>query len=805
MNETITININDTEIRNIRDAVDDLRRALESMNSMLSESSGAWESFESSASLAVGVLGLLVTQGLNLNNIPDNIKHIATSLGGLAAKKGGIGLLGKALLGLPIIGVSVLLGGLATALFSSRDAAGEAEDAFEDLREELEANREAHERNISAIRRRNSLLQTSISMTRDLSGATNRSAGETGALQILMNLLNGETGDFRISVNRLTGALDENSIQALDNMASYYNISTAIETSEENMRRFIELHHDHEVASTAVANLDDAYQSARQALEEAGDEKDRLAEITRYIIGEYDELGEECRSLIDAHVEAIGVYVAARGAYEELAQEVGEYRFAMEKASGEMVYLEDQITESMIIMAQAVEDGTWRQVVSWDQLTGAQQGSIEDLVGLYDFLRAGSVNALTRMGEEATVPIGEMIRNLDHNYDAANAWGENLVDIYERTGEYATEGFMAFVEEMAMNNPAQLAVLANASDDELRRLAAAYERNCDQIRGVMSTVIGDEFDDVIDLFDRFGPRAQTSLRETVAAADFANPGGMMSREVARGILEASGEIDNAMNTLASNLETSADNILAGFTGRINSSAPETEATASKFANTFINSFQKEIEERSPSRVFERSGENIIAGLVRGIRENQDRSTNTLERVATAMQRVYNRSERDYQNIGRDIINGLNQGILNREGTVMNTVSRIANNITREMQRALQINSPSRVMRESIGRFIPEGVAAGIDKYAGAAIDSVYKLGNDLINVNIPSVESMIGMGPSMRYAGAGGNSYDNRTINNSHSNAGLFEGANIHWHNKEDIRQTMKEIAWTVYTEEGVL
>ena len=71
-----------------------------------------------------------------------------------------------------------------------------------------------------------------------------------------------------------------------------------------------------------------------------------------------------------------------------------------------------------------------------------------------------------------------------------------------------------------------------------------------------------------------------------------------------------------------------------------------------------------------------------------------------------MKRVYNTANRTYQNIGQDLMNGLNQGLLSREAHLMATARRIANNMQTTMQRALQINSPSRVMREKIGRFIP---------------------------------------------------------------------------------------------------
>src|SRR5690606_252691 len=58
---------------------------------------------------------------------------------------------------------------------------------------------------------------------------------------------------------------------------------------------------------------------------------------------------------------------------------------------------------------------------------------------------------------------------------------------------------------------------------------------------------------------------------------------------------------------------------------------------------------------------------------------------------------------------------------------LSTARTIANQVTRTMQSALRIQSPSRVMRDKVGKWIPEGIAKGIEDNIG----SVYKALNKL--------------------------------------------------------------------------
>lgn len=77
--------------------------------------------------------------------------------------------------------------------------------------------------------------------------------------------------------------------------------------------------------------------------------------------------------------------------------------------------------------------------------------------------------------------------------------------------------------------------------------------------------------------------------------------------------------------------------------------------------------------------------------------------------------------------GKNIISGLISGIGAMAGALWNKVTGIASGITSKIKGALGIHSPSRVMAKQVGKYIPAGIAVGIDRNSGpitSALNSV---------------------------------------------------------------------------------
>ncbi|MFG3438324.1 hypothetical protein ACGF0J_13865 [Nonomuraea sp. NPDC047897] len=77
-------------------------------------------------------------------------------------------------------------------------------------------------------------------------------------------------------------------------------------------------------------------------------------------------------------------------------------------------------------------------------------------------------------------------------------------------------------------------------------------------------------------------------------------------------------------------------------------------------------------------------------------------------------------------IGRDIVNGIWQGIQSMASTFYNQVSGFFSNIVKNVKNSLGIKSPSKVFA-TIGRFMMQGLAVGVDKTAGLVVSSLKRV------------------------------------------------------------------------------
>src|SRR5690606_14405562 len=84
-------------------------------------------------------------------------------------------------------------------------------------------------------------------------------------------------------------------------------------------------------------------------------------------------------------------------------------------------------------------------------------------------------------------------------------------------------------------------------------------------------------------------------------------------------------------------------------------------------------------------------------------------------------------------LGKETINGIISGLKSMKGPLASTAKSLAKSIEKEMKKALKIKSPSRIMRDKIGKMIPAGIGVGINKYQDAALKSMRLLASKLVN------------------------------------------------------------------------
>lgn len=188
----------------------------------------------------------------------------------------------------------------------------------------------------------------------------------------------------------------------------------------------------------------------------------------------------------------------------------------------------------------------------------------------------------------------------------------------------------------------------------------------------------------------------------------------------------------------------------------------------ELGTAFINAFMDFFGIHSPSKLMQEKAKFLVDGIVEGIKNMPAAMWNVLKKAydkvvkwASEMavkgkegaKKLFDNVVDGVKNlpdklfsIGSNIVSGLWNGISGAAGWLADKVKGFATGILDNMKSSLGINSPSRVMRDMVGKFIPAGIAVGIDQNAKAAVNSMKNLAAQLIptmdglktGVNVPT-------------------------------------------------------------------
>lgn len=90
---------------------------------------------------------------------------------------------------------------------------------------------------------------------------------------------------------------------------------------------------------------------------------------------------------------------------------------------------------------------------------------------------------------------------------------------------------------------------------------------------------------------------------------------------------------------------------------------------------------------------------------------------------------------DLKSIGSNIIDGIGEGADSTEAknNITSILEKYTDLIPETVKKGLGIESPSTVMRDEVGQYIPAGIGEGIDKFWYTAVNPLYKLMDEMVN------------------------------------------------------------------------
>lgn len=342
-------------------------------------------------------------------------------------------------------------------------------------------------------------------------------------------------------------------------------------------------------------------------------------------------------------------------------------------------------------MAAAAESGSNRQVVAYENMSKSQQKAIDDMRTKYNELLETTTNMFDQIQMKSAISVDEMISNLQKNQEAVNNWATNLNTLAERG---VNEGILAKLQQMGPQGGLYVQELVNASDEKLATLNEVFAQGGESAMNGLTAGMDTGALGITDKIKGIVQSQVSSLQEEIAAADFSSLGQEIPNGVSQGIEQG-----------ASTAGESSKNM----------------------ANDIKESFTSEMDINSPSRVFNEYGGFITTGLAEGIDNGASQPTNSATTLSTQIKEPFNNLPSDFTYAGEMAMAGLNTGLNNGAGSVLSTANSIAERVKATIKSALDIHSPSRVMRDEVGRFIPQGIAVGIEADAGVVEKSMLRL------------------------------------------------------------------------------
>lgn len=83
-------------------------------------------------------------------------------------------------------------------------------------------------------------------------------------------------------------------------------------------------------------------------------------------------------------------------------------------------------------------------------------------------------------------------------------------------------------------------------------------------------------------------------------------------------------------------------------------------------------------------------------------------------------------------VGKNLVEGLWNGIKNMAGWIKSKISGFGKDILNKLKNFFGIKSPSRLMRDQVGKYIAEGIGTGVTENADKPITAVEELGDDML-------------------------------------------------------------------------
>lgn len=143
----------------------------------------------------------------------------------------------------------------------------------------------------------------------------------------------------------------------------------------------------------------------------------------------------------------------------------------------------------------------------------------------------------------------------------------------------------------------------------------------------------------------------------------------------------------------------------------------------KLINAIVNNLPKIIQ----------MGIALIVKLAEGLIKAIPQLVSKIPQIIGALVSGFGQFLSNMWDVGKNIVEGIWNGIKNAKDWLLGKVKEWCGNILNGIKAFFGIHSPSRVMRDEIGKRLPQGVAVGIEADTDEALKAIDNMNNDIMN------------------------------------------------------------------------
>lgn len=651
-----------------------------------------------------------------------------------AAMNAAGGPIGLAIAG--ITGLISILSGLASAF------GGESEEAkaFKEEQQNLDDSIDNHISNLDDLKEQLESTASSYDATAkdtdklaaeviDLSKQENKSADDKATLKAKVEQLNDSVDDLNLSYDEENDQLSL-STDLISAKVTAYEKQAKAQAIQERYSTLLEEQVGLE------ADMEKKLKALNKAQEELKGVQEQASGVNPFLAATIggDAVGSAITKAKESVDDLQAKYDEAAEKYKESCDTKQQYAEMYTEAQKELLAQEqaaqNEEVQAAVQAAQekqaALSNALATQTATLDMLSEKNQETVSSMNETWQGYVDHATDMFSTLDDTITITVDDMINNIEKNQSVINNWGTNMQSLRDRFSQLGLDdAILDQMQDLGPEGAGYVAALVQGSDEQLQRLASDFAQG--------------------------GEVATTGMYNSMSTAGQQN------------LSQVQNLVTQTKDTLASEFENAnfqevGEDVLDGLVEGISDDSD----LISQFKTLATNAgvvLPNEWQIHSPSKVFKDDGMYAVQGLAQGVKGYISTATNAVSNLARQTHNTltnYNLRGK-FQNIGTYAIQGLVNGLESQRSSVMSTANSIANAVSTTISKALQVHSPSRVMKK-IGSYVGEGLAIGIEDSKRAVQRATQKLADATSRVSFdlnPFTSSDYSFNGQLAFAGGG--------------------------------------------------